>query len=138
MKDTFPRTRLLQAVVLATTTAALALLWNGAHASDDKVEDAKTTIKQDAKEVGQTIARESKQVGQAVARDSKAVGHAVAAKSKEVGHAVAQELSRGGPRDRAGFEEGRRRCSSQRENSGYHGEAGHEEGWRAARDPTSR
>ena len=64
MKDTFPRTRPpLQAVVLATT-AALALFWNGAHASDDKVEDAKTTIKQDAKEVGQTIARESKQVGQ--------------------------------------------------------------------------
>ena len=54
-----------------------------ALAGGDKVEDAKATIKQDAREVGQTIARDSKQVGHAVARDSKAVGHAVAEKSKE-------------------------------------------------------
>ena len=62
-----------------------------ALAGGDKVDDAKETIKQDAREVGQTIARDSKQVGKAVARDSKAVGHAVADKSKQVGHAVAQD-----------------------------------------------
>jgi hypothetical protein len=67
-----------------------------ALAGGDKMDDAKATIKQDAREVGHTIARGSKQVGQAVARDSKAVGHAVADKSKQVGHAIAQSSREAG------------------------------------------
>jgi hypothetical protein len=67
-----------------------------ALAGGDKMDDAKATIKQDAREVGHTIARGSKQVGQAVARDSKAVGHAVAEKSKQVGHTIAQDSKKVG------------------------------------------
>lgn len=67
-----------------------------ALAAGDKVDNAKATIKQDAKEVGHAIARDSKQVGQAVARDSKAVGHAVADKSRQVGHAVAESSREAG------------------------------------------
>lgn len=70
---------------LLCAVSTLALAGGG-----DKIDDAKETIKQDAREVGHTIARDSKQVGRAVARDSKAVGHAVAEKSKQVGHTVAQ------------------------------------------------
>ncbi|MGH8323745.1 MAG: hypothetical protein ACRETD_08120, partial [Steroidobacteraceae bacterium] len=56
-------------VIVAAVTVTVSPL---AFASADKIEDARTTLKQDARQVGQTIARDSKEVGHVVARDSKA------------------------------------------------------------------
>ena len=52
---------------LAAALAALATVLSSTTFASDKIEDAKTTIKEDTREVGQSIAHGSKEVGHAVA-----------------------------------------------------------------------
>ena len=98
MKDTLPPSRrcsqaLSLAAALATT---LSLLSTPTLAADDKVDDAKTTIKQDAKEVGHAVAQDSREAGHAIAQDSKKVGDAVAHSAKAVGSTAKQDSKKVG------------------------------------------
>jgi hypothetical protein len=79
-------------LLLAAAVACLAI----ASTSSGQDESSKSSIKQDAKQVGATIKRDTKEAVAVVKRDSKEAGQAIARGAKATGQAVKRETKAAG------------------------------------------